>query len=71
MPSILDFFTTGISSPSSHTERPIYRTPTSNTAPHLVPLDQITRTMKETSKDMQDKYKETSRGGLAVNLIEC
>jgi L-serine dehydratase len=27
--------------------------------------------MRETGRDMQDKYKETSRGGLAVNVIEC
>jgi hypothetical protein len=28
-------------------------------------------TMRDTGRDMQDKYKETSRGGLAVNVIEC
>ncbi|MBX3698147.1 MAG: hypothetical protein KF811_10060 [Dokdonella sp.] len=27
--------------------------------------------MRDTGRDMQDKYKETSRGGLAVNVIEC
>jgi len=27
--------------------------------------------MRETGRDMHDKYKETSRGGLAVNVIEC
>ncbi|EWG99684.1 hypothetical protein Q427_23405 [Halomonas sp. BC04] len=29
------------------------------------------RTMRDTGRDMQEKYKETSRGGLAVNAIEC
>lgn len=29
------------------------------------------RTMRDTGKDMLDKYKETSKGGLAVNAIEC
>jgi len=36
-----------------------------------VSLDQIIKTMYETGKDMQSKYKETSRGGLAVNVVEC
>ena len=34
-------------------------------------LDKVIRTMRDTGRDMQDKYKETSRGGLAVNVIEC
>ncbi|AEF54004.1 L-serine ammonia-lyase [Marinomonas posidonica] len=38
---------------------------------HYVSLDKVIRTMRETGKDMNDKYKETSRGGLAVNVIEC
>ncbi len=38
---------------------------------HHVSLDQVIRTMRETGRDMKDKYKETSRGGLAVNVIEC
>jgi L-serine dehydratase len=38
---------------------------------HLVSLDKVIRTMRETGRDMADKYKETSRGGLAVNVIEC
>lgn len=38
---------------------------------HFVSLDKVIRTMRETGKDMLDKYKETSRGGLAVNVIEC
>ncbi|MFT6735773.1 MAG: L-serine dehydratase [Polaribacter sp.] len=36
-----------------------------------VSLDKVIKTMRETGKDMMTKYKETSRGGLAVNIIEC
>ena len=38
---------------------------------HFVSLDKAIITMRETGKDMLDKYKETARGGLAVNVIEC
>ncbi len=38
---------------------------------HWVSLDKVIKTMKITGQDMQSKYKETSRGGLAVNIIEC
>ena len=38
---------------------------------HFVSLDKVIKTMRETGADMKAKYKETSRGGLAVNLIEC
>ena len=38
---------------------------------HRVTLDQAIRTMRQTGADMKSKYKETSRGGLAVNVIEC
>jgi L-serine dehydratase len=38
---------------------------------HFVPLDRAVKTMRDTGRDMLDKYKETSRGGLAVNVIEC
>ena len=38
---------------------------------HKVSLDKVIKTMRETGKDMKDKYKETARGGLAVNIIEC
>ncbi|GAB3493752.1 L-serine ammonia-lyase [Nocardiopsis coralliicola] len=38
---------------------------------HFVSLDKVIRTMRDTGRDMHDKYKETSRGGLAVNVIEC
>ncbi|MES2403492.1 MAG: L-serine ammonia-lyase [Pseudomonadota bacterium] len=38
---------------------------------HRVSLDKVIKTMRDTGRDMKDKYKETSRGGLAVNVIEC
>jgi L-serine dehydratase len=38
---------------------------------HFVSLDNAIKTMRETGADMKDKYKETARGGLAVNVIEC
>jgi L-serine dehydratase len=38
---------------------------------HFVSLDRAIKTMRDTGRDMLDKYKETSRGGLAVNVIEC
>ena len=36
-----------------------------------VSLDQVIETMRQTGVDMQEKYKETSQGGLAVNVVEC
>ncbi|KAJ54730.1 serine dehydratase [Actibacterium mucosum KCTC 23349] len=38
---------------------------------HVMPLDNCIETMRQTGEDMRAKYKETSRGGLAVNLPEC
>lgn len=38
---------------------------------HIVSLDKVVKTMRETGADMKVKYKETARGGLAVNVIEC
>ncbi len=38
---------------------------------HFVSLDKVIKTMRETGADMMTKYKETSRGGLAVNIVEC
>ena len=38
---------------------------------HFISLDKVIKTMRETGADMKTKYKETSRGGLAVNIIEC
>jgi L-serine dehydratase len=37
----------------------------------VVSLDKVIKTMRETGRDMKVKYKETARGGLAVNVIEC
>ncbi|WP_367870269.1 L-serine ammonia-lyase [Luteolibacter sp. Populi] len=38
---------------------------------HFVSLDKVIKTMRDTGRDMKSKYKETSRGGLAVNVVEC
>jgi L-serine dehydratase len=38
---------------------------------HVVSLDNVIKTMRETGADMKTKYKETARGGLAVNIVEC
>tara|TARA_B100001142_G_C14332827_1_gene654784 strand:+ start:1579 stop:2931 length:1353 start_codon:yes stop_codon:yes gene_type:complete len=38
---------------------------------HMVSLDEVIKTMMDTGKDMQNIYKETSKGGLAVNVTEC
>ncbi len=38
---------------------------------HFISLDKVIKTMRETGADMKTKYKETARGGLAVNIIEC
>jgi len=38
---------------------------------HFVSLDKVIKTMRETGADMRTKYKETARGGLAVNIVEC
>ncbi|MDI1245201.1 MAG: L-serine ammonia-lyase [Rhodoferax sp.] len=38
---------------------------------HVVSLDKVIKTMRETGADMKTKYKETARGGLAVNIVEC
>ena len=38
---------------------------------HLVSLDAVIETMRQTGADMSAKYKETSTGGLAVNVVEC
>lgn len=41
------------------------------TGAHFVPLDKVIRTMLDTGRDMQSKYKETAQGGLAVNVVNC
>jgi L-serine dehydratase len=38
---------------------------------HFVPLDNCIETMRQTGRDMSDRYKETSQGGLAVNVVAC
>lgn len=38
---------------------------------HFVPLDDVIKTMLDTGRDMNNKYKETSLGGLAVNVPNC
>ena len=38
---------------------------------HKVSLDKVIKTMRDTGRDMSSKYKETARGGLALNIIEC
>jgi L-serine dehydratase len=38
---------------------------------HKVSLDKAIKTMRETGADMKDKYQETARGGLALNVVEC
>ncbi len=38
---------------------------------HMVSLDKVIATMRQTGADMLTKYKETARGGLAVNIVEC
>jgi L-serine dehydratase len=42
-----------------------------STGPSKVSLDQVIETMRQTGLDMSTKYKETSQGGLAVNVVEC
>lgn len=42
-----------------------------NRAPHHVSLDAVIRTMWQTGQDMKTKYKETARGGLAINIKQC
>jgi L-serine dehydratase len=38
---------------------------------HRVSFDEVVETMRQTGADMNTKYKETSRGGLAVNMAQC
>ena len=38
---------------------------------HYVSLDAVIKTMRDTGRDMKTSYKETARGGLAVNVVEC
>ena len=51
---------------------PLWSTSTmSETGEHRVSLDQVIKTMYQTGMDMKSHYKETSLGGLALNIIEC
>ena len=47
------------------------RTALNGDGTHIVSFDTVVKTMRDTGRDMQTKYKETSQGGLAVNVIEC
>jgi L-serine dehydratase len=38
---------------------------------HVVSLDTVIETMRQTGQDMSSRYKETSEGGLAINVVEC
>jgi L-serine dehydratase len=38
---------------------------------HFVSLDKVIKTMRDTGADMKSKYKETARGGLAINVLEA
>jgi len=38
---------------------------------HFIALDRVIETMRQTGRDMNEKYKETSLGGLAVSVVEC
>lgn len=38
---------------------------------HFISLDRVIKAMHETGQDMKSKYKETARGGLAVNMADC
>jgi hypothetical protein len=84
--SAFDLFKIGIGPSSSHTVglmRAAGMFVDSLVAEGLVPraaglrvelfgsLDKAIKTLRETGADMKDKYKETARGGLAVNVIEC
>ena len=43
----------------------------SGTGDHIVSFDAAVETMRQTGLDLQTKYKETSKGGLAVTVVEC
>ena len=47
------------------------RTALNGDGTHIVSFDTVVKTMRDTGRDMKTKYKETSQGGLAVNVIEC
>ena len=70
MISIFDLFKIGIG--STHRIGPMREAAAMRgVGSHHVTLDQVIRTMRDTGADMQAKYKETSQGGLAVNVPDC
>lgn len=83
MISVFDMFSIGIGPSSSHTVGQTgnghgtgkainaSRIALRGDCNHKVSLDKVIKTMRETGMDMRSKYKETARGGLAVNIIEC
>lgn len=72
---MLDLFSIGIGPSSSHTVGPMRAAGMFlnelGDGSHIVSLDNVIRTMRETGQDMKAKYKETALGGLAVNVVEC
>ncbi len=70
--STFDLFKAGIGPSSPHTVGPMHaaRMVLRGSGEHFVSLDQVIKTMRDTGRDMQDKYKETARGGLAINVLE-
>jgi L-serine deaminase len=74
--SVFDLFKIGVGPSSSHTVGPmraeaLFIEALRGDGTHFISLDRVIRTMCDTGADMHDKYKETSRGGLAVSAIEC
>lgn len=71
--SVFDLFKVAIGPSSSHTVGPMRaaRMALQGNGQHVVSLDKVIKTMRETGADMKTKYKETSRGGLAVNIVAC
>ena len=71
--SAFDLFKIGIGPSSSHTVGPMRaaRMFACSLTDGELGVDKAIKTMRETGADMKDKYKETARGGLAVNVIEC
>ena len=74
--SVFDLFKIGVGPSSSHTVGPmragaVFVEALRGDGTHFISLDRVIRTMRDTGAVMHDKYKETSRGGLAVSAIEC
>ncbi len=70
--SVADLFTIGIGPPSSHTVGPMHAAyQFFELLGSDAPLDTVIETMRQTGEDMRRKYKETSLGGLVVNVVGC